>query len=341
MHAAVPASVAIALSAAVSLLTVGALAQPAPEPPPSTDDVGARRLFDEALEELAMNNPSAACPKLQKSQELSPKLRTESELAKCLAAMGKLADALALFRRVADEARLAGDSAEEQRAKSEAERLAARMPKLVVRVPHATALTAGVEITRDGVPMDRDAWDAPSLVDPGKHVVVMRAPGHETWERSIDLAEGRTGTIDVVDLAAEGRAAVARRIAAARKEPPHGPDPIMLGLGITVGTLGLVGLATATGLGASAMAKWDAAKADCIAGTAPLVCNADGYAAATTASSNATASTVLFVAGAIFAAGSIPLIVVSFRTKPSGADALTVTSLVVPGGGGVAWKGTF
>jgi len=336
-----PVFLSLATSLTVGVLARGGHAQGAPDGAPSADAAAAKRLFDGALEELAMNNAGAACPKLEKSQELDPKLRTESELAKCWAAIGRLGDALALFRRVEDEARLANDAAEEARAKSEADRLATRMPRLVVQVPSATGLTPGVEITRDGVALDRDAWGTPAFVDPGKHVVVMRAPGREPWERSVEVGEGRTATVEVVDLAAEGRAAVARKIAANRRAPSRGPDPIMLGLGITVGTLGVVGLATAAGLGASAAAKWNAAKEDCLEGTEPLVCNADGYAAGTAASSNATASTVLFVAGGIFAAGAIPLIVVSFSGKASSSDTQSITSFVTPGGAGLSWRGAF
>ena len=96
--------------------------------------------------------------------------------------------------------------------------------------------------------------------------------------------------------------------------PCHGagvPRELTLQYGeVGVGGVGVAGLVVGSLFGAVASSKWSAAKSDCGAGCGPT---APAQGEKSTASSDATISTVAFVVGGVLAAGGVVL----YLTAPS------------------------
>jgi hypothetical protein len=169
-----------------------------------------------------------------------------------------------------------------------------------------------VRVTIDGAPL-ADRLDGSSLrVDPGPHAFVFTWEGHPAVTKRLVLAEHDQARREVIVF---GNA-----------ETPHvesaspGAAPVAAGSGgsgidrktiaFAVGGAGVAGLVVGSIFGAVASSKWSAAKSDCGAGCGPT---APAQGEKSTASSDATISTVAFVVGGVLAAGGVVL----YLTAPS------------------------
>jgi hypothetical protein len=57
-------------------------------------------------------------------------------------------------------------------------------------------------VRRDGVSVDRAAWESAIPVDPGEHTISAEAPGHASWSTTVSASDpGKTVTVDVPALA--------------------------------------------------------------------------------------------------------------------------------------------
>ena len=62
---------------------------------------------------------------------------------------------------------------------------------------------AGEAVRRDGILVDRGAWDVPIPVDPGVHAIAAEGPGHSPWSTSIEVKDaGKTVAVEVPQLVA-------------------------------------------------------------------------------------------------------------------------------------------
>src|SRR5262249_37717384 len=79
-------------------------------------------------------------------------------------------------------------------AKTRADSLEAKLPKLVVRVPD-DARVPGLVVKRDGDPLDTSSFGAAVPVDPGAHVVEASAPGYKTHRVEVSVKELTTTAV--------------------------------------------------------------------------------------------------------------------------------------------------
>jgi serine/threonine-protein kinase len=77
----------------------------------------------------------------------------------------------------------------ESAAREQAEALKKRLSFLTVQVHPDTAVLAGVGISRNGVPLGPAAWGTRIPIDPGPHVVVAKAPGHEPFSANVTIGD--------------------------------------------------------------------------------------------------------------------------------------------------------
>lgn len=271
----------------------------------------AESLFQEARALVDQARYSEACPKLEKSLELEPAVGTQFNLADCYEHIGRTASAHAMFEEVASIARKAGKFERERSAK---ERAAALDPKLArVRVVVA-ADAPGLEVSVDGVALDRAKWSAPFPVDPGTHRIAAAAPGRRAFEGSF---EGRASSI--VDAPVPELAEIAQRpreAAPVRGAPdaPRGPAPLTY----IAGGVGIAALATGAVAGALSLSRRSDAQNECpkevYAFRCPTVSGADAWNGATTAGDVATVGFV--VAGVALAATAVLWIATSHSPRP-------------------------
>jgi hypothetical protein len=226
---------------------------------------------------------------------------------------------------------------------------------------------AGADVVAVHVTMDASPWtdslEGKALpADPGEHLFAFTAAGFAPVALTLVLTEGEKGRRVRIKLTP---AAPAPPIPAAAPAAatPTGPEPSAVpvasrssepgagparGLGtqriagLTVGLAGVVGLGVGSAFGLMTIAAWDRANRDC-GGSATRCTNVPaGRADRSTAETDATISTVGFVAGgALVAAGLIVFFTAGPGAHSGGAAGWTIVPAAGPGGATVVVRGSF
>jgi hypothetical protein len=174
-------------------------------------------------------------------------------------------------------------------------------------------------------------------VDPGLHTFRFEKAGVAPVERRVAIKEGQKGQSVEAQLASPRPAAPA--VASVAAPPVIAPAPVvappppareerrgsgspLLWAGVGVGAAGVAGIGLGSVFGAMAFSKWNDAKAQC--GNA-CAAGSPAYATRSTGETDATISTVAFVAGGVLAAGGVALIVAAPSSKSSTSAALAPT----------------
>jgi len=334
------------LVAAVALLglTVSgpALAQ-APDPVHKAD-----ALFNAGRALLDAGEYADACPKFAEANALAPGLGVTLYLADCYERLGKTASSLVWFRRAVELAKAKNDKRGPV-AGARADALVARVPTLVVKVsPEAQA--QHVEITQDGARLPPSAWGVGGPIDPGDHVLDVRAEGKAPRHLVVRLAasaETRTETVGPLDAPTVEVAPPAPLVAASLAPPPQSPPSVQpasrperafLTAGLITAGVGVVGLGVGAALGLMAKSKLsDSNNGPC---DATNHCTGAGLSLRSDAEHAGNEATIAFaVGGAAVAAGAIILIV---RPKSgSAAASLGLSPAIARSGAGLNLGGEF
>jgi len=283
---------------------------------PSGQDVAtAQALFDEGKRLMQAGKLDEACPKLVESQRLDPAGGTLLVIALCHEAQGKTATAWAEFGVALGEAR---KDRRADREKAALEHIKALEPKLTrLRLVVGSQRIDQLEVRRDGARLGEAQWGTPLPIDPGDHVFEARAPGKQTWSKTIPV-KGEGATVDVTIPALEDEVAAAPVAKVAPVAPvvapavvttvppvPTPPPPdsdasgartTRLTLAAIVGGVGLVATGVGVAFGASASAKWSDAETACPNGH----CRAEAARKiGEDAGTSADLSTLLFIIGGV------------------------------------------
>lgn len=311
---------------------------------PGTEDSPAARLFQDGRDAMKRGDYAGACSKFEESERLVAAPGTLLNLAACREKLGKVAGAL----KALEEARAAlpaGDSRLDYISEHTAS-LKGRVPALTVRV--SPAPPAGTIVTLNGEEISRAALASPILVDPGTHIIVLSAPGHEDATRTVSIAEGTAETV-ALTLGSPREAQEAHEprepqaAAIAPSEPPHGTRPeegashgsAQRTAGYVALGVGGVGLIVGTVGGILVLNKKSEMHANC---DDDLACNPQGMDAASAGKTFSTISTVGFVAG-ILGAGVGAYLLLTDDSTPGPSIALGVAPTA--NGGVLAAKGRF
>jgi hypothetical protein len=298
-----------------------------------SNKAAAEALFVEGRNLMAAGRFDEACPKFESSQELDPGLGTMLNLAECYEKTGKTASAWAEYREAIPLARAAGSKEREDLAHERAKALEGRLSTLTIRAMGGGDGGAALDVRRDGVSVGAGQLGTPIPVDPGEHLVEVKAEGKEPWSTKVEVgADAAKVEVEIPPL----------RDAAEGAGPATGGD-VKLDSGTAssgsgqrtlayiLGGVGVVGLGVGTYFGLTASSEWDDAKKGCT--DFPYECDQESLDARESASSSATLSTIGFVAGgALLATGAI-----LFFTASSGE---TKTAIGV-GPGSAFVRGTF
>lgn len=336
-----------AVIVAASLLSGGARADV-----PSDKAAAAEALFQEARALVAKGDHAAACPKFKASHELDPGYGVLFNLAECFTAVGKTASAWAAYNEAAGIAKMANQKDRVEKAEKRAAELASKLERMTVVVSDPPS---GLSVKRDGVSLDSATWGVALPVDPGKHTLLVEAPGKEPWTtEAATEGPGKTVTITVPQLAdakpgspSSTGSAAAGPSGAPTSTPPDDGRATRRTIGLVAGGVGVAAVAAGAAMGALASSKWNEAQ-DKHCRTEDL-CNDTGVALVGDAMTFATASTALFIGGGVLAAGGVTLFLLSLG---GGANAkqgsvhkvftgLQLIPAVSPSNGGVLLKGQF
>jgi hypothetical protein len=257
--------------------------------------------------------------------------------ARALESLGRLIEARDAFLEAVRYPAAPGEppvfTAARESARTEADALAARIPTMVL-VVSGVSDGAAVTATVDGAPMAPDTVRLPRKVDPGRHVVVVQAPGAAPVRLEVNAPEGRTEQVPVALVVASGAdgspAPSASLTLDGATAPAERPSRWPAYMAFGVGGVGLgVGLATALAAGS----KDGTLASECRGNVCPPSARGDLDAF----HSLSTVSTVAYVVGAagVLGGGALWL----FGPHASGLGSTAARVWVGPGSGGVA--GTF
>ncbi|MES1182808.1 MAG: hypothetical protein ABUL60_03280 [Myxococcales bacterium] len=153
-------------------------------------------LLVEAKRLTAAGSAAEACEKYAESYSLDAQLDALLPLAECFEQSGKLARAYAAYQDAVELAKRAGDP-RGVAAEAHANQLRPRLSYLTVDVPAADRLPA-LSVERDGFRLGSSAWGVPVPIDPGTHVIVVKAYGYRDWQTTIDVqGEGSAPYVEV------------------------------------------------------------------------------------------------------------------------------------------------
>jgi hypothetical protein len=324
---------------ALSRLLAGAVLLLALDPSPAWADEGdavtAEHLFSEARTLMAQKKFSEACPKLEASQRLDPGAGTLLNLASCYESLGRTASAWATFREAEGEAEREKRADWRKTAHDRADALASSLSRLRI-VPPADA--TGVTIERDGKALDRGAYGEAVPVDPGSHEVAAQAPGRKRWSTRVDVAaknasvEVKVPPLEAAPEPTKGGAAEAR----VEPSPEADSGGTRRTVGFVVGGVGIGAIAAGAVFGLIASGTYHRAIDDDCSGNAKT-CTQAGVDQIGSAHTQATVSTILFVAGGIAAATGAVLVLTSPRRK----ERVSLGASVAPGGSIFVAEGRF
>jgi len=286
------------------------------------DSVAAEALFRIGREAAQRGDYRTACDKFTESQRLDPAPGTLINLGECKERLGLFASAWQHYREASDL--LVGDD-RRPIADRAAAALEHRLSRLNIRLDPAAPDATSVR--RDDIELARGSLDLALPVDPGEHVVVVKAPGHEPKQYRVTLAEAQVQTLVVEPGREESAPASANA---------HGVRTA----GFVVGALGLATLGAGIVTGVITLGRKSTVEDNCVAG----FCNQTGVDAAAQGRSLSTASTVTFVVGLAALGTGVLLIALDSSDGPAPSEPHPAVALGLGcsgAGGGVRVVGTF
>jgi serine/threonine-protein kinase len=287
----------------------------------------AEALFRQAKSLMAQGQYNEACEKFSASQALEPGLGTLLFLGDCYEHAGRFASALATFNEAQQFAKSRGEEEREHLASVRAAALEPRVPKLELRVG-SDPLPDGLQITVNGLPIERSELNQPLPRDAGSYEVHFSAPGYQTFTSEIELRNGETrnAVVNVPRLVSFAESAALGRDSASQ-QGSHGSAQRTLAW-----VLGASGLAAGIGagvLGILAAGKNSDSKEHCDADR-PNRCDPAGVSAREDARSLANLATIAGIVGAVGVGAGVVLYVSAPSSSERGVPNAAQLTLSVP-----------
>jgi hypothetical protein len=260
---------------------------------PSPEAAAAEALYGSAKDALARGDNRRACELFEESFRVQPGAGTLLNLGECHARLGQWAAALDYFRQA--RRRLAPGDYRIAFADKRISDLEGTAPRLELRLSGPSP--EEVHVFLDDREIPAESLGAPLAVDPGTHVLLVRAPQRRVERTEVTLEEREIKTLELAPgpllPGGLGMSPSATGVSAAGAPPD--PGRVQRIWGFSVGGVGLVALGAGGILGLTAHATYDAALSHCPTG--PASCTLEGAQGGHSAEVQATASTVAFAAG--------------------------------------------
>lgn len=249
------------------------------------DPVAAEALFRAGRTAADRGDYVSACAKFAESHRLDPAVGTLLNLGICNEQLGKIATAWQIYREVAQ--RLPPGDERIAIASTHASALEGKLPHLTLALSGAPA---GTTVLRDGVELGSASLGLPLPIDPGAHVVLVRAPGRA--ERHYDVS---LGVAEHRELAIEA-GAPGDDLGTGSQGHADG-DGSRRTVGIVLVGVGGASIVTSLALGAVALSAKHTMDVECV----DKHCSPAGLDAADRGETMALASTITFTAGVVSA----------------------------------------
>jgi hypothetical protein len=316
----------------------------------------AEALFDRGLELMRQGDFSQSCQLLEQSQRIDPGVGTLLYLGECYEKGGRLASAWATFREATSAARASGQVDRARQGQDRADRLSPRLAKLKIVVDDVNRNIQGIEVKRSGASVSSALWGVPAPVDPGDHVIIVSAPGFETYTQTVNVkGEGAVVEVKVpalVESTAQPAPAPTSGEPTGEPAPGGATPPADSGavevsdgsgqrtVGYIVSGVGVLGLGLGGYFGLRAINKNSDAERECPRGDR---CDTQlGVTFTEEAQDAAVVSNVAFAAGgALLATGIVLLLTAPSSAESPPATAWTIAPPLGNSPGGVFVRGSF
>jgi len=307
---------------------------------PAAADTAAK--FAQAVDLFTANKYDEALPLFREAHAASGSPNARIYIARCLRELGQVPAAYEEMKGTVADATARAESESKyvptrDSAAAELALLERRVGKLVVAI---TAPPPDTAVQINGSDLDAARLGVPVAVNPGSVVVLVRAPGKQTIERTIDVPAGETRSLALTLTDEAGEPAVDPT-----PDPTGGGDEVESsggGLriaGFVVAGLGLAGIGVFAATASMAQSDYDELDEACGGTTCPSSEQGridDGRTLTTVAN-------VSLIAGAVLAAGGVAMIIFGGPSEPDEAaqSALSVAPILGPGAGGITLGGRF
>lgn len=301
-----------------------------PDTPAPGHAAAAQALYDAANADMEAQSFAAARRKLEEVVRLLPDaLGARLTLAECYQSLGLTASAWAEYTAAQAMATRQGQS---ERAAAAAEKVAALRPRLAtltLHVPPHMANLKGLVVTRDGAPIGDVQWGTPLPVDAGRHEIVVSAPGHARWTKTVEVASDGVQ----VDVTPPPLAPVLAAPEPAGVLAPDPPWPRSLGLG-AIGAGG-AGLFAGVAMLSLAGVRRDVSSGLCDArGT----CDDAGAALRREARQLDEIAAGALIAGGLVAGVGVVVVLATLADGRPGHDRPRVRAAISPRGAALQWQ---
>jgi hypothetical protein len=291
----------------------------------------AAALFAEGQQLQVQGKTAEACRKFEESQAASAAIGTLLELTWCYEQDGWIVRAWQAAVQAEKLAKTKKDS-RAAGARTRVTELEKRLPRLEIR---AVGAPAGLAISLDGAAYDVALLGIAVPLELGAHRVIATAPDHDRFERTVDLAEGATSTVEITmtktvvpvepdpivtepvkDPAPDpAKKTITEKPRTSGSPPPDRPGQGRRLVGLVSGGVGALVLGGAGALAFMAKSEYDGAFDDGHCDRETLGCDAAGEETTARARTKAHVATVVGVVGiAAVAAG-----VILYLTAPGAA----------------------
>jgi hypothetical protein len=304
------------------------------------DPAAARAQLESGYALKEQGKYAEALPHLLESLRLDVQVKTLTNLADCEEHMGKLVDAQKHWVMARDRASSEGN--DKLRAASDA-KLAAlekRMPRLTIKL--APGSPPDAQVLRDGTLLGSISLGIALPTDPGPHTLVVRAKGRADSTATVTLAEGeQSETLVNAGGPMQDFGPPPPEATAAPSGAAHTGLGAQRTLAIVSASAGGVGLLLGTIFGVATISTWGTAETQCQDGCAT---NSPPQTERSHALTDATVSTVGFIAGAVLVAGGAALWLTAPHREsesPTAPSAGQASVAIVPGAGGLSLCGAF
>jgi hypothetical protein len=219
----------------------------------------AETMFNQGRAALEKRDYPTACKYFRESDRLDPAPGTKLNLADCEEKRGRIATAWELFRAALQD--LPASDERHSIAVQRAAALEKRLPKLTIVLaagaPPDTSVKAG------DVQLGSGTFGVALPLDPGKHRLVVSAPGHAPKTFDVELTEKEAEKLEVAPggLSNSPGATGAATSARVDAEQPSGGGSKTLGY--LLGGVGILGLAVGTVTGIMVLGKKSTAEDHC------------------------------------------------------------------------------
>ena len=270
----------------------------------------AEKLFRDGKQLMKDGKLAEACNAFEASEKAEHNFATVLSLSDCREKNQQYASAWAGFLQAYSQTRNDPSKASfASTAKQRAAALEPRLSYLTIVVPDDSRID-GLEITRDGLPIDSGGWNTAIPIDGGEHTIAGKAPGREPWSTKITLQpEHDKQSVEVPRFKELPKSVTHPTVIVQQVRGPAEPSffTTRRTIAISVGGLGVVALAAGGILGLQSRSD----ESDALAACPPGMCSTDGENTANrdhqTAKRRALEANIAFGVGgaAVIAAGVV------------------------------------